>query len=210
MLPSGRTTCFFSPLAIAVAALLFSAASGWGQGVGYTARFYLEEESYLRGEPIFCVFEIRNEGPRIFQFPYRVPSRAANPALESEPKFSVAAESGEPLADVGAGRCRLAEGSVVYGLVRLSPGQIHRERWLLNEWVDMQKEGTYRVRAERRLPLRGFDEARQEFSEQPSAYARALNEMTLEILTPEGAELEQAFRPYRRALADGDDARRRC
>ena len=208
MLPSGRTTWFFSLLAVAVAALLFSAAPGWGQGVGYTARFYLEEESYLRGEPIFCVFEIRNEGPRIFQFPYRVPSRAANPALESEPKFSVAAENGEPLADVGAGRCRLAEGSVVYGLVRLSPGQIHRERWLLNEWVDMQKEGTYRVRAERRLPLRGFDEAREEFSEQPSAYARALNEMTLEILTPEGAELEQAFRPYRRALADGDDARR--
>ena len=179
-----------------------------GQSVGYTARFYLEEESYLQGEPIFCVFEIKNEGPRIFQFSYRIPSRAANPALELEPHFTVETESGERLADVQAQRCRAAEGSVIYGLVRLSPGQTHRERWLLNEWVDIGKAGAYRLRAERRLPLRGFDKAHEEFSDQPSAYARALSEMTLEVIAPQGAELEQAFRPYRRALADRDEARR--
>lgn len=191
-----------------MAALLSVAPAVRGQSVGYTARFYLEEESYLQGEPIFCVFEIKNEGPRIFQFSYRIPSRAANPALELEPHFTVETESGERLADVQAQRCRAAEGSVIYGLVRLSPGQTHRERWLLNEWVDIGKAGAYRLRAERRLPLRGFDKAHEEFSDQPSAYARALSEMTLEVKAPQGAELEQAFRPYRRALADRDEARR--
>ncbi|MEE8257884.1 MAG: hypothetical protein V3R60_08360, partial [Acidobacteriota bacterium] len=178
-----------------MAALLSLAPPVRGQSVGYTARFYLEEESYLQGEPIFCVFEIKNEGPRIFQFSYRTPSRAANPALELEPHFTVETESGKRLADVQVQRCRAAEGSVLYGLVRLSPGQTHRERWLLNEWVDIGKAGAYRLRAERRLPLRGFDQALVECSGQPGAYARAVSEVTRGVNAPPGAARERGWRP---------------
>ncbi len=184
--------------------------AGEAQSVLYTARFYLERDRYLAGEPIFSVFEIKNDGPGIFQFAYRVPSRAAGEGLEKEPTFRIRTAEGELLPDVFDRRCPGAQGSVVYGIVRLSPGQAHRERWLLNEWADLTVPGRYRVGAERRLPLHGYDRAKAEFTEKPVAFARALSRLELEVVesqsTPEG--LREAMQPYRSALKEDDGVRR--
>ena len=74
-------------LAIVSGAQLAAPAACRAQ-LNYVARFTLEKESFLLGEPIFCDFKIQNTGTRMFSFSYRSPSRALNPELEQEPRFT--------------------------------------------------------------------------------------------------------------------------
>ena len=168
--------------------------------VNYVARFALERQTFLLGEPIFCKFTIENTGAQVLAFSYRTPSRALNPELEGEPRFSLSEENGQPLPDPAPKPCGGAKGSAVYGLVSLPPGQIHTERWLLNQWARFSRPGRYRVRAERRLPLRSGNAATQEFSQEPVAYALALNELSFVVTPSTQAQLRGAFQPYLRIL----------
>jgi hypothetical protein len=186
-------------------ALMVLPVVGWAQ-VSYVARFSLEKQKFLLGEPIFCIFTIANTGTQVFAFSYRTPSRALNPELETEPRFTLREENGQPLPDPAPKPCGGAKGSAVYGLVALPPGQVHAERWLLNQWGRFSRPGRYRVRAERRLPLRGGNAAGQEFSQEPVAYALAINELALEVAPATEAELRTAFQPYLRILEKPDAA----
>lgn len=168
--------------------------------VSYVARFILEKQAFLVGEPIFCTFTIQNTGSAVFSFSYRTPTRLLNPELESEPRFSVRDDSGHPLEDPAPRPCGGAKGSAVYGSVRLPPGQTHTERWLLNQWARFSRPGRYSVRAERRLPLLALDPTRQEFSERPAAFALAINELTVELSDATEAQLEAHFDPYFKIL----------
>ncbi len=168
--------------------------------VGYVARFSLEKPSYLAGEPVFCKFTIQNTGAQVFSFSYRMPSRVANPELETEPRFSIRDQQGRSLPDPAPNPCGGAKGTTVYGTVRLPPGQTHTERWLLNQWARFTSSGHYRVRAERRLPLVVFDASKQDFSGPPAAYALAVNELTLEISPSTPDQLQKAFQPYLKTL----------
>jgi hypothetical protein len=180
-------------------ALLVIPVGGRAQ-VSYVARFVLEKQTFLLGEPIFCKFTIENTGAQVFAFSYRTPSRALNPELEGEPHFSLREENGQPLPDPAPKPCGGAKGSAVYGLVSLPPGQVHTERWLLDQWARFSRPGRYRVRAERRLPLRGGNAATQEFSQEPVAYALAINELLLEVASSTETQLRAAFQPYLRIL----------
>lgn len=168
--------------------------------VGYVARFSLEKPTCLAGEPVFCNFTIQNTGAQVFSFSYRTPSRALNPDLESEPKFSVRDQQGRSLPDPAPKPCGGAKGTTVYGTVRLPPGQTHTERWLLNQWARFTRPGRYSVRAERRLPLVVFDATKQDFSGPPAAYALAVNELKLEIAPATPDQLQKAFQPYLKTL----------
>jgi hypothetical protein len=167
----------------------------------YTARFALEKQTYLLGEPIFCKFTVENTGAQPFAFSYRLPGRVANPDLESEPRFTIRDQTGRKLADPAPRPCGGVAGSVVYGSVTLPPGQAHSERWLLNEWGRIGKPGRYEVRAERRLPLLSVHSATQQFSERPVAYALALNELRFEATPATEAQLQAAFEPFLKALS---------
>lgn len=168
--------------------------------VGYVARFSLEKPTYLAGEPVFCKFTIQNTGTQVFSFSYRTPSRAANPELETEPRFSVRDKQGRSLPDPAPKPCGGAKGTTVYGTVRLPPGQTHTERWLLNQWARFTTPGHYVVRAERRLPLVIFDAAKQDFSGPPAAYSLAVNELRVEISSATSDQLQKVFQPYLKAL----------
>ncbi len=177
--------------------------------VDYVARFRMEKNHCLLGEPVFCVFSIQNTGKETFAFRYRSPSRVLNPELESEPRFQVTTAQGRRVADPAPEPCGGAPGTVVYGSVTLPPGQTHTERWLLDQWGRFTAPGEYHVRAERRLPLLGLDPRTQEFTEKPLAFALALNELTFEIAPAREAQLRPLFAPYLAALknpAGGDSA----
>ncbi|MGH9648915.1 MAG: HEAT repeat domain-containing protein, partial [Terriglobales bacterium] len=168
--------------------------------VSYVARFALEKSSFLQGEPLFCQFTIRNTGTQAFAFSYRTPSRALNPELEAEPRFSVRDLKGRALPDPAPRPCGGAKGTTVYGSVRLPPGQTHTERWLLNQWARFSITGRYRVRAERRLPLLAYDVSNPDSSRPPAAYALAINELALEISPSTSDDLQKAFQPYLKTL----------
>lgn len=174
----------------------FSAAAQ----VSYVARFSMEKKSYLLGEPIFCTFSIQNTGLLPFAFSFRNPTRILNPELEGEPRFSVIDTAGHRLADPAPRSCGGAKGTAVYGSVTLPPGQIHSERWLINQWARFRRPGHYRVRADRRLPLLGLNAAKGEFTGPPVAYASATNEIAFEVTAATEEGLRAAYEPYQKAL----------
>jgi hypothetical protein len=164
--------------------------------VAYIARFGLERQRSLLGEPVFCTYTVQNTGAQPFQFPYRSPSRVLNRELEQEPQFRVTDAAGRRLSDPAPKPCGGALGTVVYGFVMLAPGQSHTERWLLNQWARFSSPGRYHVRAERRLPVLAVDPLTQKVSEKPAAYALTLDELTLEVEPANEERLQAAFQPY--------------
>jgi len=164
--------------------------------VSYVARFSLERDSYLLGEPVFATFSIRNTGRKTFVFSYRTPRRALNEELEQEPRFAVVDESGVSVPDPATRPCGGGKGSVVYGSVTLPPGHTHTERWLLNQWARFSRPGRYQIRAERRLPLVLWEEAQSNLSARPAGFALAINELRLELLPATESQLTRAFQPY--------------
>jgi PBS lyase HEAT-like repeat len=190
-------------LGLLLLALAIVPAGSFAQA-NYVARFKMEKSKYLVGEPVFCNFTIRNTGTQDFVFSYRLPSRAPNRKLESEPNFTITASDGHGLTDPAPRPCGGAQGTVVYGSVTLPPGGTHTERWLLDQWARFTRPGKYRVHAERHLPLKSVDEATHQASSKPAAYALAIDDLTFEISPSTGAERRAALLPYRRALFHPD------
>ena len=170
--------------------------------VNYVARFTLEKQTFLQGEPVFCDFVIQNTGARTFVFRYRTPERVLNRALENEPHFTVTTEKHTALGDPAPRPCGGAKGSPVYGSVTLPPGAVHTERWLLNEWAKISRPGRYLVRAERRLPLLAAESDPPEFSAPPVAYAGAINELGFEVMPGSETGLRAVFQPYLKMVTE--------
>ena len=170
--------------------------------VDYVARFTFEKPAYRVGEPVFCTFTIRNTGTRPFAFSYRSPWRALGSNLPKEPRFRVADAKGRRLPDPAPKPCGGAKEGVVYGFVSLPPGGTQRERWLLNQWARLSEPGRYFVRAERRLPLLGFDPVTEGLSKKPLAFALAINELSFELKPATEDELQPLLEPYLKAFDD--------
>lgn len=168
--------------------------------VSYIARFTVDKQKFIQGEPIFCNFVIQNTGAQTFSFRYRSPGRVLSRGLEGEPGFSVRRMGGRAVPDPSPSPCGGAKGTVVYGFVRLPPGQVHSERWLLNQWARFSP-GRYSVRAERRLPLSTADPRTPEVSTAPAAaYALALNDFSFEVSPSSETALRAVFQPYLKLL----------
>jgi HEAT repeats len=178
--------------------LLISPKLAFAQ-VEAVARFKMDKQKFLLGEPVFCDFVIKNTGKKIFYFRYRAPDRILNKDLENEPNFRVTGKNKRPLPDPAPRRCGGAKGSAVYGSVMLPPGQTHTERWLLNQWARFPRPGHYGVRANRRIPL---------FTSEPgtagassiSGYVTALDELQFEVAPASESELRAALEPYVKKL----------
>lgn len=160
----------------------------------YSVRFEMEKTQYLLGEPIFCRFVIRNTGSKAFAFRYRSPSRALSADYDQEPRFRISDSRGQILADPGPRPCGSPQGANVYGSVNLPPGEVHAERWLLNQWGRFSAPGRYHVRAERRLELLppGFGDD----DSKPLAFALAIDEFDLQVSKSTPAEMRLIFQPY--------------
>ncbi|MHB8653328.1 MAG: HEAT repeat domain-containing protein [Terriglobia bacterium] len=179
--------------------LLIFPVTGRAQ-VSYVARFTLDKQKFLLGEPIFCNFVIQNTGARTFSFRYRSPDRILNSDLENEPHFRVTTRSGRLLPDPAPKPCGGAKGSAVYGSVTLPPGQTHTERWLLNQWGRFLRPGQYKIKAERRLPLLTAEPGTPEFTTHPAAYALALDDLQIEVTPSTETEIHSVFQPYLKLL----------
>jgi len=192
-------------------ALLLVGAGFWlpatcmGQ-VSCVARFIMEKDHYVAGEPVFCDFLLQNASSKTIQFSYRFPSRVSPRDLEQEPRFLITDEAGHAVADPAPRPCGGAKGSVLYGWATLPPGETHTERWLLNEWGRFMLPGRYQVRAERRLPVMVLDAATNKPSASPAAYPLALNELSFTIQSATEEQLRSAYRPYLEALDRKDAA----
>jgi hypothetical protein len=168
--------------------------------VDYVARFTLEKQEFMVGEPIFCNFIIKNTGARAIAFRYRSPDRSLNLALENEPHFKVTGANHRTVADPAPRPCGGAKGSAVYGSVSLPPGQTHVERWLLNQWANFARPGRYYVRADRHLPLLNSEGGEPDFSSKPVAFAGAINDLQLEVVPGTEAQLHAALGLYIKKL----------
>lgn len=166
----------------------------------YTVRFEMEKPQYLLGEPIFCRFVIRNTGSKVFAFRYRTPTRALGTDYDQEPRFGVTDLHGRPLSDPGRKPCGNPQGTAVYGSVTLPPGQVHTERWLLNQWAVFAAPGRYHVRAERRLELREPGSQVGDLTEKALAFALAIDELSFEVVPSTRAQIEAAYQPYLAAV----------
>lgn len=202
-----RPSCMFCRVSFrfCTAALLAALAGGWLPAAAraqleYVARFRMEKTSYRVGAPIFCDFVIRNTGKQAFVFSYRSPSRAANQELKQEPHFVITGREGRRVFDPAPHLCGGAKGTIVYGSVSLPPGATHSERWLLNQWGRFTHPGNYHVHAERHLPLYAATGSGEEFSEKPSAFALALNDLSFRVVRSTAAERRAALEPYARIL----------
>src|SRR5579859_6032705 len=194
----------YSPIPKTLISLLFAGPlifpSACHAQVSYVARFTLDKQKFLLGEPIFCNFVIQNTGARTFSFRYRSPDRILNSDLENEPHFRVTTKSGRPLPDPAPKPCGGAKGSAVYGSVTLPPGQTHTERWLLNQWARFSRPGQYKIKAERRLPLLTAEPGTPEFTTHPAAYALALDDLQIEVTPSTETEIHSVFQPYLKLL----------
>jgi hypothetical protein len=164
--------------------------------VNYSVHFEMEKASYILGEPVFCRFVIRNTGSSTFVFRYRTPTRALSPDYDQEPRFLVTDLTGKSLADPAPRACGSPEGSLVYGSVTLPPGQVHTERWLLNQWARFAMPGHYRARAERRLALTQPDPKTGKLEQKPAAFALAIDDLSVTVTKATCAQVEAAYRPY--------------
>lgn len=172
--------------------------------VDYSVRFEMEKPEYLLGEPIFCRFVIRNTGSKAFAFRYRTPTRGLASDYEQEPRFLVTDARGR-LPDPGPRPCGSPQGTTVYGSGTLPPGQVHTERWLLNQWAQFSAPGRYHVRAERRLALLQTDPQGGVSTAKPLAFALAIDELNFTVVRSTHAQVEAAFHPYLAAVANAKD-----
>jgi len=163
------------------------------------ARFKMDKQKFLLGEPVFCDFVIKNTGKNIFYFRYRAPDRILNKDLENEPNFRVTGKNKRPLPDPAPQRCGGAKGSAVYGSVMLPPGQTHTERWLLNQWARFRQPGHYGVHANRRIPLFGSEPGTAGASS-IAGYVTALDDLQFEVAPASESELRAALEPYVKKL----------
>jgi hypothetical protein len=173
--------------------------------VNYSVHFEMAKPEDLLGEPIFCQFVIRNTGNKVFAFRYRTPTRSLTVDYDQEPRFLVRDSGGGRLPDPGPRPCGSPQGTAVYGFVTLPPGQVHTERWLLNQWAQFAAPGSYHVRAERRLALLQPDPQTGNFAEKPVAFALALDELSVLVVPSTPAQVETVFHPYLDAVKNPKD-----
>jgi hypothetical protein len=192
-------------LSMALFLLLAANASPAFAQASYAVRMEMEKPRSLLGEPIFCRFVIRNTGSKVFTFRYRTPTRGLGTDYDQEPRFVVTDARGQPLPDPGPRPCGNPKGSMVYGSVTLPPGQVHTERWLLNQWAQFAVPGRYHVRAERRLALLPPGPQAGEMAAQPLAFALAMDELSVQVVRSTRAEVEAAYQPYLDAVKNPKD-----
>lgn len=173
--------------------------------VDYSVHFEMEKPNYLQGEPIFCRFVIRNTGKQVFAFRYRTPTRTLGVDYEQEPRFLVTDSQGRRLPDPGPRPCGSPQGTAVYGSVTLPAGQVHSERWLLNQWARFAAPGRYHVRAERHLALLLPDPQTGGFAEKPVAFALAIDELSVLVVRSTREQVAAAFHPYLTAAQNPKD-----
>jgi len=192
-------------LALSLLLVGMSAAPALAQ-VDYSIHFEMEKPQYFLGEPIFCRFVLQNTGSKVFAFRYRTPTRGLASDYDQEPRFRVTDLRGRQLVDPGPRPCGSPQGTTVYGSVTLPPGQIHAERWLLNQWAQFAGPGRYRVRAERRLALHPSGPQVGQFAEKPVAFALAVDELSVLIVHSTRAQVEAAYQPYLAAVRDRENS----
>ncbi len=155
---------------------------------GLTGRFYPEKETYLLGEPIFIVYQVKNEGgkpvpwgsgpfygPCAGGFTFEVPGAVLRP--EWQPG------------------CRGISGSCLGSIGQLGPGEESIQRFLLNERFEFKEPGEYDVEAVTAVSVQP--------NSNPPEEVEFRSSFRITLVKGDPRELEGAFQPYVRRLKEG-------
>ncbi len=180
-------------IAVSALAMLLACSAGvCAQGL--IGRFYPEKETYLLGEPVFIVYQVKNEGEK----PVRWGSGSFYGPCTGGFTFEVPGAVYQPEWQPG---CHAILASCLGSVGELGPGEESVQRFLLNERFDFREPGTYDVTAMTPAPVQP-DSGAVEEKEFKSSFR-----ITLVQGDPE--ELQAAFRPYVQRLKMGDTLRAR-
>ena len=175
---------------IAVSALaVVLACPGGVCAQGLTGRFYPEKETYLLGEPVFIVYQVKNEGEKSVRwgsgsfygpctggFTFEVPGVVLQPAWQPS--------------------CHAISGSCLESVGELGPGQESIQHFLLNERFDFKEPGEYDVTARTPAPVQPDSDPLEE-EEFKSSFR-------ITLVRGDPAELQAAFQPYVQRLKKDD------
>jgi HEAT repeats len=183
----GHTVRTTFSAAIALAALaVVRACPGGVSAQGLTGRFHPEKETYLVGEPIFIVYEVRNEGEKPVPWgtgPFYGPCSGGV-------TFEV---HGVELRPEWQPSCRAIAGSCLGSIFELEPGKESTERFLLNERYDFREPGDYEVTAATLAKVKPDGSGGIEFK----------SSFRITLVPGDLQELQAAFQPYVQRLKEG-------
>lgn len=124
------------------------------EGVALAGTFRPERREYAFGEPIYAVMEVMNVGTVPVEFPVGGDYRATG--RPDRYVFTATDEAGDPVPDPVQTAAR--GGGGIGGYHRLGPGEVFRDRLLLNQWCRFEAPGTYRVTGRRTFHLSPRDD----------------------------------------------------
>lgn len=162
-------------------------------------RFFTPKSTYLVGEPIFVTYELLNTG----RMPVWVDSRLGNPCFEQSPitieNASPARHRWKTALDCASG----IGGDCASGEVEIKPSQTHSGRIYVNHYYQLDLPGIYEVDIDWHVPV----------ADTPGLWTSAgkvelMGNIDIRIVQGTEPELESAFQPVLRDLANTDFERR--
>ncbi len=134
-----------------------------------SGRFFLEKETYARGEPVFLLFEASNEGSETISIGSAVPESFCS-GYEIRVNSTTRVNSDcAPL---------LLSGSCLSSSVILKPGEKRVERVLLNDQHEIRTPGTYVVEAIRSI---GYAPASVDYFEAAKSYTEVRERLSFHV-----------------------------
>jgi hypothetical protein len=157
-----------------------------------SGRFYPHQPSYLVGEPVWFVFEVKNKG----NVPVHVEYSDPYGVFAFMGGYSFDVREARP---VGRWRCGYGGSCAGVGSGLLAPGATYAQRLLLNQWFLIDHPGRYHVSAKRRLR---FSARTDSFGMLLAPDSRAFkSEFEVAVVEGEKAKVERAFEPFLKNLS---------
>ena len=178
---------------------LLSALSvpGWA-GSQLDGRFYLSKETYSAGEPVFLIFEVKNNGKQTVMIGIADPLSFCG-GYEIEVEGAKKQDSFGCYSGVG-GSCLISDEV-------LKPGDTHVDRILLNQSYDLRQSGQYSLRVTHQLPY-GPGDGDLEMLNRDGTHENFTAQLEISLESPQNGELKLEFQKYVLDLQSGDQRRR--
>ena len=165
-----------------------------GTSEAVQARYYPSKETFLAGEPVFILLELHNSETKPLEIVAVTNSGlcALLMGLQVEVNGAKPRMYQAPYCQGGF------VGSCLGGVVELGSEETHLQRYLLNDWFDLEEAGIYSVRISQELGLR------QPGDNQKTPLGRVEGRFSLSIVPATEPTLRQAYEPILRQLSSSD------
>jgi hypothetical protein len=189
MRPAGRCGLLAGFLFFLLAGRAFAQLEG---------RLYLDKDHYVVGEPIYLNFELTNKGREPLQF-------ASGNSYSFCGGYQIEVSNGPPPSNSS---CLSGfAGSCIGGKRVIAPGEVHKDKVLVNYEHDLSKLGTYSINASRTLSYGPPTETWPDAANEERFKVEAQFQIQVEIGNDE--TLVPIFQPFVAALSSKEEERQR-